>query len=44
MCAGCANFRKQLRVLRDLALTYAHGNAPQPDAHATCFGTGGRAS
>jgi hypothetical protein len=32
MCAGCSNFRRQLRVLRGLARTYAEGNAPSARA------------
>lgn len=37
MCTGCANYRRQLRTLRQVMQTYADGGAlpgdPRPDDH-----------
>lgn len=32
MCSGCANFRKQMKTLRQVMQAYAEGRAPTPDA------------
>jgi hypothetical protein len=34
MCAGCANFRKQVQALHEAMRVYAQGGAPAGDAEA----------